>query len=260
MHPCSRGALRRSSPKYRDHGHRWGVAWALAHIRSGLRTFFGSPESGTRGRSLGHPNVTTRALSHLENTNFVAACLLAARSGLTTGDTTVAAILAERLLGEADTIESDLVPLAAGNLADALHYGATADVLESLRKMSLASPDPIPTTPTNPRGTRLPMATTAAALPGSARRERSHITWLRNLLTGNPSHPPSSSHVRLSRARRSAELFRVDPDRAWRDWRILLEEGLRHGPTGPATWDDPSNSIVKFRITGKALSPNYCWP
>ena len=233
-----------------------GVAWALART-FGLVSEHSSAalNLGLAAVALGHPNVTTRALSHLENTNFVAACLLAARSGLTTGDTTVAAILAERLLGEADTIESDLVPLAAGNLADALHYGATAEVLESLRKMSLASPDPIPTTPTNPRGTRLPMATTAAALPGSARRERSHITWLRNLLTGNPSHPPSSSHVRLSRARRSAELFRVDPDRAWRDWRILLEEGLRHGPTGPATWDEiPSNPHSQVQDYGESLT------
>ncbi len=233
-----------------------GVAWALART-FGLVSEHSSAalNLGLAAVAFGHPNVPTRALSHLKNINFVAAGLLAARLGLTTGDTKVAATLAAHLLDGVGTTESDLLPLAAGNLADALHYGATAEVLDSLRKMSLVSPDPIPTTRSSPRGTRLPMATTAVSLLDSPTRETSYSSWLRSLLTGNPSHPPSSFDVRLSRARRSAELFRVDPDRAWRDWRILLEEGLNHGPAGPATWDDiPSNPDSQIQDYGESLT------
>ena len=233
-----------------------GVAWALSRT-FGLVSEHSSAalNLGLAALALGHPNVTTRALRHLQNTNFVAAGLLAARVGLTSGDTKVAADLAERLLDEADTIKSDLLPLAAGSLAEALHYGATAEVIESLRKMSLLSPDPIPITPSSPRGTRLPMAATAATQLDSSTRKASYTSWLRNLLTGNPGHPPSTFDVRLSRARKSAELFRVDPDRAWRDWRILLDEGLTKGPAGPATWDEiSSNPHSQVQDYGESLT------
>jgi len=233
-----------------------GVTWALART-FGLVSKHSSAalNLGLAAVALGHTNVATRALSHLKNKNFVAAGLLAARLGLTTGDTKVSATFAERILDELGTIESDLLPLAAGNLADALHYGATEEVLDSLRKMSLVSPDPNPTTPSSPRATRLPMARTASNLPGSPTREATYTSWLKNLLTGNPGHPPSSFDDRLSRARRSAELFRLDPDRAWRDWRLLLDEGLNQGPEGPATWETiPSNPHSQIQDYGESLT------
>ena len=231
-----------------------GVAWALARTYGMVSKHSSAAlDLGLAATVLGHRNVATRALSHLQATNLFAASLLAARVTSATGDVQAAADLAERLVNEVGTIDSGLLPLAASSLADALQYGASPAMLNSLREMSLVTPDALPQAPKGLPGTRLPMAGTAATQLGSTTGDVPHTSWLKSLLAGNPEQPPPTLDVRVSRARSAAARFSLDPDSAWADWRVLLDEGLASGPSGPATWDEllptPQNQVQDYAAT-----------
>ena len=214
-----------------------GLAWALMRARTlVLERPSAALSLGLAATSMGHEEGAARAVARLRTSEstLADAGLLAARIGSTTGDVGPAADLAERLLAGAESLESGLRILAATSLADALQYGASPDTLASLR--ALGSRDRSPrTSPPLTGGVALPMAG-APAGPGVGNATRA--VWLEGLLAGDPGTPYVVEDVRASRARRAASAFRSDPDRAWADWRALLDEGLAHGPAGPATWDD----------------------
>ena len=214
-----------------------GLAWALMRARTLMVERPSAALSlGLAATSMGHEEGAARALARLRasETMLVEAGLLAARIGSTTGDAGAAADLADALLAGPDSLEPGLLVLAATSLADALQYGASPDTLAALR--TLGSRNRSPTTSLRPAGgIALPMAG-ASAGPGAPTVTRA--AWLEGLLAGDPGEPYVVEDVRASRARRAASAFRSDPDRAWADWRALLDEGLAHGPAGPATWDD----------------------
>ena len=175
-----------------------GVAWALARTFGMVSKHSSAAlDLGLAATALGYRDVATRALSHLQVTNLLAASLLAARVASATGKVQAAADLAKRLLNEAGTIDPDLLSLASSSLADALQYGASPAMLDSLRKMSLVTPDAQTQAPMSLQGTRLPMAGTTATQLDSAARDVPHTSWLESVLAGNPKHPPSTFDVRV---------------------------------------------------------------
>lgn len=222
-----------------------GLSWALARA-AGLATEGGGEalSLGLASIALGYAPVAERVIDRLRHSEPVVAALLAARLSSTLGRTHSAAEIAADLLAPSGPQTGDLLPLAADSLADALQFGATPEVLAALRRVA-ATPTaslgvaPAPTTAPDvaspaPRAVALPMAR-----GGSTR-----AAWLRSVLRGDPDSPPLVADVPSSRARQAAAAFRVDPDRAWADWRALLDEGLAGGPTGPATWDDWARASV----------------
>jgi hypothetical protein len=215
-----------------------GLSWALTRARTLIIERPSAALSlGLAATSMGHGEVAARAVASLRasTSTLVDAGLLAARIGSTMGDVGPAADLAERILARADSLESDLLGLSARSLADALQYGASPDTLMSLRTLGSRASSPVATSRPSTGGISLPMAGAStgpdAPTPGRA-------TWLEGLLSGDAGEPCVVEDVRASRARRAASAFRSDPDRAWADWRALMDEGLAQGVAGPGTWDD----------------------
>lgn len=210
-----------------------GLAWALAR---GHGLMVERPAAtlglGLAAVSMGHREGRARALARLMEQDVTSAGLLAARAGSTSGDVRPAADIADRILANPDAIDSDLLGLAARSLADALQYGAHPETLASLRALGARAKIAPPARRMG--GIALPMAGAPAHGTESV---PTRATWLAALLAGDPGEPVLVEDVRASRARRAASVFRTDPDRAWADWRALLDEGLAGGPAGPATWD-----------------------
>lgn len=235
-----------------------GLSWALARItglaldRPGAR-----PGLALAALSMGDATEALRAATVLSEEDSGPAALVAARVGSTLGDVRLATECAKRLLSGTDDEASDLTALAAGSLADALQYGATPDVIARLRRLATrptptdpSAGQPLPVVGGTGGARRLPMAgvpSEGRGLPtahGPASGGATRAEWLSSLLAGDPAGPPTVEDVRAARARRSAALFPVDPDRAWSDWRALLDEGLASGPGGPATWDEAVDVVA----------------
>ena len=222
-----------------------GLAWALS--RSGglvAERPTAALGLGLAAIAFGHRTTADAALSRLQTSDLVGAGLLAAQIGSTTGDTGPAADIAGRLLGEGSAVADERLGLTALSLADALQYGATSEVLAALRALGAQARHASHLTPANSSATTTPSPTGGISLPmagGSSTHvpvDASASSWLRDLLSGDPGVPALVEDVRSSRARRAASAFRSEPDRAWADWRAVLDEGLVRGPAGPATWDD----------------------
>ena len=222
-----------------------GLAWALS--RSGglvAERPTAALGLGLAAIAFGHRTTADAALSRLQTSDLVGAGLLAAQIGSATGDTGPAADIAGRLLGEGSAVADERLGLTALSLADALQYGATSEVLAALRALGAQARHASHLTPANSSATTTPSPTGGISLPmagGSSTHvpvDASASSWLRDLLSGDPGVPALVEDVRSSRARRAASAFRSEPDRAWADWRAVLDEGLVRGPAGPATWDD----------------------
>ncbi|GEM_PF-562992 len=222
-----------------------GLAWALS--RSGglvAERPAAALSLGLAAIALGHRSAAEAALSSLRASDLVGAGILAARIGSTTGDTGPPADIAARLLVDGSALDDERLGLTARSLADALQYGATSEVLAALRALGAEARHSNDFTSTTSSATATTSATGGVSLPmagGSNTQtpvDGSASSWLRGLLSGDPGAPALVEDVRSSRARRAASAFRSDPDRAWADWRAVLDEGLVRGPAGPATWDD----------------------
>lgn len=237
------GLLLRSGLKAADDG----VAWLRARLAGQAHrlTLEAPPAAalsiGLAASLVGDRGASEAALASTPDDSPTRA-LLAARHAAVFGDTAAAWESARRWAERADVASniSALAPLAAQELADALHLSGDPETISSLRRIALlgrsapterrADPSRSPSGVDEAGGRTLPMAGRASPSDPTAR--------LRGLLTGDPSAlAPTVQQPALEAAYRATATFQSEPDAAWMEWRRLLGQGDGSGRM-VTLWDE----------------------
>lgn len=188
-----------------------GIAWARARLASVLQRIPADRpddviQCGLAALATGEEEIARTALLRLD-VGSPERATLAGRFALAIGDPGPATSIAEALLSSGATGWARVDPwhnVALDALSAGLHNSAPELIsgLRDLRSEAIVTPG---------GGRKLPV------------------------VGGAP--PPLPAPEAL--IHEADELFRRDPDLAWRSWRETLGGGFDGGPQGPATWDAP---------------------